>query len=269
MRSIVVSLIFGAVAVSQTPATKLQTAGMVGLAPGQTARLNVLNPGLPAPAGTAVICSGTLSIQDDKQNELKNTSVSVLPGQSSAVDLNADTDLKISTRIQIRGVVSSFRTCLVPTLEIFDNATGKTTVIVTQTNVTPPSTGTTLTAVTPCRVADTRADQGKADPFGPPTIKGNTSRSFPIPAGSCSIPSDAQAYALNITVVPHGQVGFLTAWPDGQTQPVAATLTWANGTFITNSAIVAAGNNGAIDVYVSDDADVVIDISGYFEPASI
>ena len=37
----------------------------------------------------------------------------------------------------------------------------------------------------------------------PPFISGGTTRNVPIPSGSCSAPSSAQAYSLNITVVPH------------------------------------------------------------------
>ncbi len=219
MRSMVVSLLFSSAVLAQTPfVARLQTAGMVGLAPGQTARLNALNTGLPAPAGLAIPCSATLSIVDDKQNQLKTSTVSVAPGESITLDLNADTELKISARIQIRGVISSQfqsgRPCLAPTLEIFDNSTGKTTVIVAQTSVAPATSSATLTAITPCRVVDTRADQGKTDPFGPPNLKGNSPRTFPIPSSSCGIPGDASAYSLNITVVPRGQVGFLTAYPN-------------------------------------------------------
>jgi hypothetical protein len=45
-----------AIPVTQT----IQTFGMVGLAEGQTAELNVLNPGVPPPA-LGVVCSATLS----------------------------------------------------------------------------------------------------------------------------------------------------------------------------------------------------------------
>ena len=34
-----------------------------------------------------------------------------------------------------------------------------------------------------------------------------------------------------------------------------------------NAAIVPAGANGAVSVYVSDTSDVVLDIDGYFAPA--
>jgi len=38
------------------------------------------------------------------------------------------------------------------------------------------------------------------------------------------------------------------------------------GTVVANAAIVPAGNGGAVSVYVSDAADVILDIVGYFAP---
>jgi len=91
-------------------------------------------------------------------------------------------------------------------------------------------------------------------------------RSFAIPSASCGIPASAQAYALNMTVVPKGALSFLTTWPTGQSQPFVSTLNALTGSVTANSAIVPAGSNGAINVYVTNPTDVVIDINGYFAP---
>ena len=64
--------------------------------------------------------------------------------------------------------------------------------------------------VIPCRVADTRNAVGD---FGGPTIDGDSTRSFAIPQSGCGIPSTAQAYSLNVTVVPKGALSYLTLWP--------------------------------------------------------
>src|SRR5262249_22921071 len=60
-------------------------------------------------------------------------------------------------------------------------------------------------AMTPCRIADTR-DGGFPAGFGPPSIGGNMSRTFAIqsPSSRCLVPTIAQAYSFNITVVPPG-----------------------------------------------------------------
>src|SRR5579872_1165169 len=118
-------------------------------------------------------------------------------------------------------------------------------------------------ALTPCRIADTRRSDLAAG-FGQPFMTGNSSRSFPIPISGCSVPGTAQAYSLNVTVVPHHGLGYLTAWPTGAVQPVVSTLNSADGSTLANAAIVPAGTNGAVRVFVTDDTDVIIDIDGYF-----
>jgi Beta-propeller repeat/NHL repeat/Putative binding domain, N-terminal len=119
--------------------------------------------------------------------------------------------------------------------------------------------------VAPCRVADTR---NPTAPFGAPFIAGSTSRSFTIPNSVCGIPASAQAYSLNVTVVPHGSLGYITVWPAGQTQPGVSTLNSIDGRIKANAAIVPAGSGGAISVFATDDTDVILDIDGYFVPAS-
>ncbi len=117
--------------------------------------------------------------------------------------------------------------------------------------------------LTPCRVADTRNAIGA---FGGPFIAAGTNRSFVIPSSSCAVPASAQAFSFNVTVVPHGSLGYLTAWPTGQAQPVASTLNSLDGTVLANAAIVPGGPGGAVSFYASNDTDLVLDINGYFAP---
>ncbi len=116
---------------------------------------------------------------------------------------------------------------------------------------------------TPCRVADTRNPAG---PFGGPQMTGGQTRGFTVPNSGCHIPASAQAYSLNMTVVPPGALTYLSTWPAGQTQPVVSTLNSFDGRVVANAAIVPAGTGGAIDVFVSNPSDVIIDINGYFAP---
>jgi hypothetical protein len=117
--------------------------------------------------------------------------------------------------------------------------------------------------VTPCRLVDTRGATGA---LGGPALVGNAARAFPILSSPCSIPNTAQAYSLNYTSVPQGKLGFLTTWPTGQTQPLVSTLNAPTGTVTANAAIVPAGTNGEVSVFVTDDSNLVIDINGYFAP---
>jgi hypothetical protein len=116
----------------------------------------------------------------------------------------------------------------------------------------------------PCRVADTRKANGA---LGGPYLSGGTVRSFPVLLSVCGIPSSAQVYSLNFTAIPHGSLGYLTVWPEGQPQPLVSTLNAPTGTITANAAIVASGSGGGISTYGSNDTDLVIDVDGYFAPA--
>lgn len=130
--------------------------------------------------------------------------------------------------------------------------------------VVVPSSGLRFVPATPCRVADTRNPTG---PFGGPILVGGVTRSFVLPNSACSIPSAAQAYSLNFTIVPPGGVGYLSVWPTGQPQPGVSLLN-SDGRVKANAAIVPAGLSGAINLYASDSTHVIIDINGYFVPAT-
>jgi Chitobiase/beta-hexosaminidase C-terminal domain len=123
------------------------------------------------------------------------------------------------------------------------------------------SAGLEFFPLTPCRIADTRNPDGA---LGGPFIAGGTSRAFPVQSSDCGLPATAQAYSLNVTAVPHGSLGYLTAWPTGESQSVASTLNSSTGAVTANAAIVPAGTGGDVSIYASNDTDVILDVNGYF-----
>jgi hypothetical protein len=129
--------------------------------------------------------------------------------------------------------------------------------------VSQSTSGLRFISMPPCRVVDTR-DSTKPSGFGPPSLVGKATRSFTLPSGPCGIPAYAQAYSLNVTVVPQGELGYLTVWPTGQSQPLASTLNSLDGEVQANAAIVAGGTGGAISVFATNNTDLVLDINGYF-----
>jgi len=122
-------------------------------------------------------------------------------------------------------------------------------------------------AVPPCRLVDTRMQYGGGGP-----ILGGTFQTFNLPQlaqqKGCASLSSPAAYSLNVTAVPGGPLGYLTIWPTGQDQPNVSTLNSVDGRVKANAAIVPAGAQGAVNVFVSNTTDVVLDIDGYFAPAS-
>ena len=142
----------------------------------------------------------------------------------------------------------------------------------------------TFVAIEPGRLVDTRGAAGGFNgitPFDGPSIQPQgtpvfllqspgeaTANTMPAPCGV--IPPAAEAYSLNLTVIPHsgGAGGYVTIWPTGTARPVVATVTDGQGSTVSNAAIVAAGTSGAVSLYNSGPAiiDVVIDMNGYFAP---
>ena len=121
--------------------------------------------------------------------------------------------------------------------------TNTTNVILDINGYFAPVTSSTLAfyPLPPCRVADTR-NSNFPQGLGPPSLTGGRNAQFPIlNATSCNIPSSAAAYSLNLTVVPHGALGYLTVWPTGQNRPTVSTLNDVLGQIIANAAIVVAG----------------------------
>jgi hypothetical protein len=129
----------------------------------------------------------------------------------------------------------------------------------------PAGTGSPLAfyPLTPCRVADTRQAAG---PLGGPSLPASGSRAFPVSSSACNIPATAQAYSLNVTALPHTTLDYLTSWPTGEAQPNVSTLNSSTGAVTANAAIVPAGTGGDVSIFVSDAADVILDINGYFAP---
>ena len=133
-----------------------------------------------------------------------------------------------------------------------------------------PSSGLRFVPMVPCRLVETRAAynfEGRTGAFGPPHIQAGETRTF-VPSNSsvCQIPASAKAFVFNVTLIPRGAVDFVTVFPGGETRPTFWTARSPDGQIVANSAIVKAGTAG-ISVFASNDADLLIDISGYFTDA--
>src|SRR5208283_4739444 len=95
--------------------------------------------------------------------------------------------------------------------------------------------------LTPCRALDTRNSSGLFS--GELTVN--------VAGGACAPPGTAQAYVFNATALPSGALGYLTLWPDGETQPVVSTLNAPDRTTASNMAIVPNNGDGKTDAYAA------------------
>ncbi len=141
---------------------------------------------------------------------------------------------------------------------------GQSSITLSQSGSPASASGLRFVALPPCRMVDTRTGGGKTGAFGPPMLASAQSRTIPVPTSGCGVPASALAYAINVTVVPIGALGYLTVWPAGQPQPFVSTLNAFQGEVVANAAIVPAGVGGAVDVYASNPTHLIVDINGYF-----
>ena len=116
-----------------------------------------------------------------------------------------------------------------------------------------------FTPVAPVRVADTRP------PSQQPTIPAGGTLRVPV-AGAFGVPANASALALNVTAVGADGPGFMTVYPCGATRPNASNLNYIAGQSVPNAVVSRVGDSGAVCVYSSQRANVLVDLDGWFAP---
>jgi hypothetical protein len=128
-----------------------------------------------------------------------------------------------------------------------------------------PPAASTLHAVTPCRLLDTRKPQG---PLGGPAIAANGTRTFAL-TSACGVSPTASSVALNVTVVSPQAAGDLVLYPAGTGIPNASSISFRAGRTRANNAYVLLARDGTGRATVKNNAagalDLVIDVTGYFE----
>lgn len=121
---------------------------------------------------------------------------------------------------------------------------------------------TRFNAITPARLLDTRTTGGKPSGAGSQQL---------VIAGRAGIPADLSkvaAVALNVTATDVESSGFVKVWPTGGAVPGTSNLNTAWGRTVANQVTVPVGVNGAIDLFTSQPAHLVVDVTGWYEPVS-
>ena len=96
-------------------------------------------------------------------------------------------------------------------------------------------------------------------------VKANTPYALPL-AGSW-VPTEAEAVLVNLTVASSLGPGFLLAYPCGTDPPVASNVNFLSGEDRAGSTMVGLGPDGTLCLLSNVDVHIIVDISGYFEPA--
>lgn len=86
-------------------------------------------------------------------------------------------------------------------------------------------------------------------------------------AGNFGVPANAAALALNVTAVTPGGPGYLTVYPCGASLPNASNVNYVAGQTVPNAVIARVGSGGAVCIYSSQTANVIVDLDGWFAPS--
>src|SRR6266849_1766706 len=115
------------------------------------------------------------------------------------------------------------------------------------------------TALSPQRILDTRTNSGTLGPGG----------SVNLSIGGIYVPANATSVVLNVTAVDESTAGFFTLYPTGGTTPNASNLNWVAGETVPNLVSVGLSSGGDVTIFNGlGSADAVVDLEGFFAPAS-
>ncbi|MEO7752379.1 MAG: hypothetical protein ABIS35_03110, partial [Terracoccus sp.] len=160
-----------------------------------------------------------------------SSSVNFTPGQTIAGLVVSD--------VGLNGKVSVF-------------ASQETDLVVDVAGYYPPAAD--FVGLTPTRVLDTRQSTA---------VAGGSSILLPV-IGRAGVPA-AGVESVMLTVVSTRQSGggYLSAYPSGTSRPNASILNFGQGQTIANSVLVKVGSDGAVRLWTSSAADLVVDVQGY------
>src|SRR3954465_9222763 len=132
-----------------------------------------------------------------------------------------------------------------------------------------------FTAVTPCRLLDTRSDGSATGATPPRSTPLGAHESLTITArgdfGKCvGLSSTATGAVLNVTTVNASASSFLTVWPADKERPLASNLNWVGGQAATPTQVTTGLDaSGRLSLFNSSGTvDVIVDVVGLYEPTS-
>ena len=134
-------------------------------------------------------------------------------------------------------------------------------------------TETLFTAVTPCRIADTRKGGGALANLAVRSFAVRGTTAFPAQGGTtggCGIPASATAIASNVTVVGGAGSGYLSGYPAGAAEPTTNFVSYQRGANVTaNPVLPLAATGPATQLSIRNHGapvNVIVDVTGYYAP---
>jgi hypothetical protein len=121
----------------------------------------------------------------------------------------------------------------------------------------------------PARLVDTRVRAETIDGkvAGKGQRPGDSTLRVPV-AGRAGLPAGVGTVMVNVTAI-GADDGFITAHPRGGGRPTASNLNVSAGRTVANAALVRVGEAGEICMFVSGNADLIVDVVGYLPGAPV
>lgn len=124
-----------------------------------------------------------------------------------------------------------------------------------------PILGARFNPLPPARILDTR--EGNGAPLGKVGSAGVVDLQV---TGRGGVPaSGVSAVTINVTVTEPTALGFITAWPAGEPQPLASNLNFVAGQTVPNLVVVKVGAGGKVRLYNSSGTThLIADVAGWY-----
>jgi hypothetical protein len=132
-----------------------------------------------------------------------------------------------------------------------------------------PSPASSYAALTPSRLLDTRVGGRTVDGQFAGSGARTSGQVLELQVGGrASVPANAKAVVLNVTVTGPSTSGFITVWPcttPSSPPPNASNLNFTAGQTIPNLVTVPLGSQGRVCLQVADaSSHLLVDLNGYF-----
>ncbi len=226
-----------------------ETARLVG---GQVVNLPVVSGATGVPAGASAVALNVTGIYPSADGFVTAYPCGPMPPTSS---LNPSVG-HVTPNLVMAPVSPSGTVCF------FTNA--DVDLVVDVVGYVSNTATTKLTPSTPFRFTDTRDLNRVEVNAGQNGLRLDAGQTITVPmAGVRGISASAKAISANLTVVDATAAGFLTAWPCGA-MPTASNVNYEVGAAIANAAELPLSANGAICIYSSGSAQVIIDVNGWW-----
>lgn len=117
-----------------------------------------------------------------------------------------------------------------------------------------------LTTIDPTRVVDTSISLGS-----PGTLPADGLVEVPVAGPGRPTPATSGAVLLSVTIRNAVPPGYVVVWPTGQERPATSNLnTPAAGSASSNLVVVVPGANGTVTLQTTAEADVTVEVLGWF-----